>query len=410
MVFALTQSKRNPHKPLIDGGYAPARLSHLSRSPRLAETAVMKNHCPVAVRPGFRPSFRHGFTLVELLVVIAIIAVLIGLLLPAVQSARESARRLQCMSNMRQIGLAFHTCLDARKYFPAACYTTDAASTSRFPSPPEGNPARREHSWRMLVMPFMEEVATIDGYSWTKHWFDASSNSTPAAPVDGSLGVSPNSNLGIALRNVAMFRCPSGPATSSTVSIPRSPDSDSARPALTALQRNPGVGDYETMTGVKRNVLSPDPYAVSNADNTKGMLDKDRLTRLRQVSDGLSKTLLVVECAGRPFTFRGTTMQMTAGGARSGPAPEINQCVGWADSLGPFKVDPITPDGNKGAAPNAGRPMNATNDGECYSFHRGGMAVVFGDNSTRFISQDIELRTFCALVTRAGGEQLGVVP
>jgi len=49
---------------------------------------------------------RRGFTLIELLVVISIIAVLASLIAPAVQSARRAARKVQCLSNMRNVGLA----------------------------------------------------------------------------------------------------------------------------------------------------------------------------------------------------------------------------------------------------------------------------------------------------------------
>ncbi len=60
----------------------------------------------------------EGFTLVELLVVIAIIGVLVSLLLPAVNSAREAARRVQCMNNLRQMGLAVNNYISAKKTLP----------------------------------------------------------------------------------------------------------------------------------------------------------------------------------------------------------------------------------------------------------------------------------------------------
>src|SRR5688572_19263888 len=69
---------------------------------------------------GARVISRRGFTLVELLVVIAIIGVLVALLLPAVQSAREASRRMKCMNNLKQFGIAMHNFESVHRRFPSA--------------------------------------------------------------------------------------------------------------------------------------------------------------------------------------------------------------------------------------------------------------------------------------------------
>ena len=93
-----------------------------------------------------------AFTLVELLVVIAIIGILISLLLPAVQAAREAARRMQCLNNQKQIGLALQNYHDVQGAFPSAWrgYSRQNPTVADM----YGDPG---WSWAAAILPYMEQ-------------------------------------------------------------------------------------------------------------------------------------------------------------------------------------------------------------------------------------------------------------
>jgi type II secretory pathway pseudopilin PulG len=125
----------------------------------------------------------RSFSLLEILVVVSIIAVLIGLILPATRSSKPSLYRTQCLNNLRNISLAVILYADTHKSFPPA-YTVDA----------NGN---RLHSWRTLILPYLDQQALYESIDLSKPWNDPANAkaygteldvfSCPAAKLSGGL-------------------------------------------------------------------------------------------------------------------------------------------------------------------------------------------------------------------------------
>jgi type II secretory pathway pseudopilin PulG len=105
-----------------------------------------------------KPRPRRRSRLVEIVVVVGIILMLIALMLPAVRTAGPAAMRAQCTNNLKQIALALNNYEQAHKAFPPA-YTVDA----------NGRPL---HSWRTLILPYLEQAALYQTIDLSKPWND----------------------------------------------------------------------------------------------------------------------------------------------------------------------------------------------------------------------------------------------
>ena len=166
-----------------------------------------------------KPGSGRGFPFGKLVLAVAIFVVVIALFLPAMRTARPAARRSQCTNNLKQIGLALHNYEQAYNALPPA-YTVDA----------NGRPL---HSWRTLILPYLETGALYETIDRSKPWND---------PV----------NATAAATKLAVFICP---------------EDVHARNTTTYLA-----------------IVGPDGFLVPG-----------RSRRFEEITDGLSSTLAVIE-------------------------------------------------------------------------------------------------------------------
>ncbi|MCA8995973.1 MAG: DUF1559 domain-containing protein [Planctomycetaceae bacterium] len=116
-----------------------------------------KNQC-VGGQPRHQCEARPGLTLIEVVVVLMIFGVLVVLFLPALEMPRGEARRTHCKNNLKQIGLALHNYHDTYGAFPPAYTVNDSGE--------------KLHSWRTLILPFLEQESLYDSIDLSKPWND----------------------------------------------------------------------------------------------------------------------------------------------------------------------------------------------------------------------------------------------
>ena len=199
-----------------------------------------------------RPSDTHrAFTLIELLVVIAIISVLIALLLPSVQAAREAARRIKCVNNLKQIGIALHGYHDVHNTFPAGGWIALPAQPATI---------NMNLGWSAVVLPWIEQRALYDALN-VSYPYNNAVNSTSAYTV------------------LEVYLCPSEPRQSNWNKYPGPPPDP--YPSADA--------DYGGMYGPRGlgSGFTNNPPA--------GAMIFNKCVRLAQITDGASQTIAVGE-------------------------------------------------------------------------------------------------------------------
>ena len=309
-----------------------------------------------------RTRARNAFTLVELLVVIAIIGILVSLLLPAVQQAREAARRMQCSNNLKQIALALANYETSVGVFPPGRMGCDGWTADVC----KDNPGieRPGTSGFVMILPQLEQQNLYD-----KFGFELGAV-FPAAPSDSSDGTTSGwrtADVDLAIKTRPdVFVCPS----------------DTSQPTYGTTQD--ATGSYALCQGSNGPTFGIDQKKVKHYNN--GMFHYRTTIAQSEVRDGMSNTIFVGE------TIENHTQESQ------------NRWMLGARHLSAMR----STDNPLNSRPGEGVVVldlyGYKANGAFGSRHPGGAMFGFGDGHVTFLGENIDLTTYRALSTRAGGE------
>jgi prepilin-type processing-associated H-X9-DG protein len=269
------------------------------------------------------------------------------------------------VNNLKQIALAIHNYESAHKQFPPTYVDTGTL--------PPG------HGWGPFVVPYLEQDSLIGDFDVNVEWWR------------------PPNRMIVAMQ-LSTMQCPATNDQNRVQDKPESPPPN----------KTGACGDYFPPTGVHADINNalPSTQQLPTAD-LRGVIawidPTNRSNRPADVLDGLSRTILFGECAGRedvwrrriktPVDFTSTPRVRARGGAWATPDNPytLGQRVAWDPAFGPI--------------PGPIRINNSNEWGHCfYSFHPGGANCAFADGSVRWLTENTSLWIVAALVTRAGGE------
>jgi prepilin-type N-terminal cleavage/methylation domain-containing protein len=296
---------------------------------------------------------QRGFTLIELLVVIAIIAVLIALLLPAVQQAREAARRTQCKNNLKQLGLALHNYHDTFNTMPPGAIQVFGGNN------------QNEATWVSMILPGLDQAPLYNRANFSSCFGCVAAPGNPSYEI-----VSPN---------IPGMVCPS--------------DVD-VDLAFGAYRR----GNYVANSGIGalRSVADP-----NDPTRTAGPFTMNSKMNFKNFIDGVSNTVLVAELLKVPGTdFRGV-MHYPEGSMYQHDQTPNSSVPDQFRTAFCVSITRAPCTGTYTAWNNRSIVIGAR------SLHVGGVQVLMGDGSVRFVSDNIHRPTWLAIGTPAGSEQVG---